>query len=285
MHSSIENVTPSSQDKMLHFLKQRENFSLFLLGNFENYGATLSNAPYSGNFKLITSSDQVIGVFCLTKLGNLLIETDAYESLFEPILTSCQEERIPITGLSGSWNFCYLFWKFLKEKKVVLEESFSSKATLYTIDISPHPRSFNSLTRLLSTEDYTKWKPLRLDYLKEERLPNHHTDDQLLELFIDKVEKKIIWGLFIEDQLISIAELNAKSLDLGQAGGVYTVPRFRQQGYARSMMQKLLCDVKHLHKIRKLIIFTDEKNTPAKRLYESLRGIHVGYFALLFSKD
>jgi hypothetical protein len=73
MRYSVETVTQSSQHEMLNFLKEHENYTLFLLGNFENYGATLTDAPYSGNFKLIRSQDQVVGVFCLTRKGNLLI--------------------------------------------------------------------------------------------------------------------------------------------------------------------------------------------------------------------
>ena len=49
MRYSVETVTQSSQDEMFNFLKEHENYTLFLLGNFENYGATLTDAPYSGN--------------------------------------------------------------------------------------------------------------------------------------------------------------------------------------------------------------------------------------------
>jgi hypothetical protein len=60
MRYSVEIVTQSSQHEMLTFLKEHKNYALFLLGNFENYGAILTVAPYSGNFKLIRSQGQVI---------------------------------------------------------------------------------------------------------------------------------------------------------------------------------------------------------------------------------
>ncbi len=136
--------------------------------------------------------------------------------------------------------------------------------------------------RLLSEVDYVQWKPLRLDFIMEEGFPNDLTDDQLLDQFLDKAKKKITWGLFLKDTLVSIADLNAKAQDLGQVGGVYTVPKFRQMGYSRSVMQQLLSDTKKLHGVRKLIIFTGEKNFPAQKLYNSLGASQVGYFALLF---
>jgi predicted GNAT family acetyltransferase len=71
-------------------------------------------------------------------------------------------------------------------------------------------------------------------------------------------------------------------LDLGQVGGVYTVPSFRQKGYSRSVMQQLLLDAKEIHQIRKMIIFTGDQNFPAQKLYTSLGVSKIGFFALLF---
>lgn len=45
MRYSVETVSQSSQHEMLSFLKEHENDNLFLLGNFENYGATLTMLP------------------------------------------------------------------------------------------------------------------------------------------------------------------------------------------------------------------------------------------------
>lgn len=279
---SVENVTSPSQYEMLNFLKEHENYTLFLLSNFENYGATLTDAPYSGNFMLIRSQGQVVGVFCLTRKGNLLIETILREPIFDIVLNACHQELIPLKGVVGSWNFCEPFWKYLKAKKIIQKEVFTSKEILYSIVLNKHNFLPQDNVRLLTEADYIQWKPLRLDYLIEEGLPNDLTDTQLFNQFLEKTERKIIWGLFLENVLVSIADLNAKSLDLGQVGGVYTIPSFRQRGYSKSVMQQLLLDAKEIHKIRKMIIFTGEQNFPAQKLYNSLGVSQIGYFALLF---
>jgi hypothetical protein len=49
-------------------------------------------------------------------------------------------------------------------------------------------------------------------------------------------------------------------------------------------MKQLLLDAKELHKIRKMIIFTGDKNFPAQKLYNSLGVSQIGYFALLFGQ-
>jgi RimJ/RimL family protein N-acetyltransferase len=280
----VEKVSAENQERMIAFLKDHDDYSLFLLGNFENYGANLGEAPYSGNYKLICTDDVVVAVFCLTKKGSLLIQSIIKEPIFDCVLAACLEEKTPITGLVGDWEFCHVFWQFLKEKKIIQTETFSSKEILYQANLSnilPIPQ-LN--VRLLGTNDYAQWKPLRLDYLSEEGFPNDLSDKQLLELFIDKCNKKIIWGFFFNSQLVSIADLNAKAFDLGQLGGVYTAPRFRQKGYSKAVIHRLLADLKTIHSIHKLIIFTGEKNLPAQKLYESIGVKQVGYFALLFGK-
>lgn len=82
-----------------------------------------------------------------------------------------------------------------------------------------------------------------------------------------------------------MAEFNAKARDLAQVGGVYTAPAFRQQGYAQAVMRTLMRDARDLHKIRKLIIFTGETNTKARKLYESLNVHPAGYYALMFGEN
>lgn len=284
MDYQIERVDESNKNAMLKFLKKNENYTLFLLGNFENYGLKLSFAPYSGNYKLIRSHDQVLGVFSLTKKGSLLIETSEKAPVFEAILKSCQEESIPITGLVGNWEFCHLFWNFLKSKTVIQSETFNSKEILYSVDLTNFSGLPQPHVRVLTEADYVDWKPLRLDYLVEEGVPNDLTNEQLSNMYHDKVEKKIIWGYFLEGKLVSVADLNAKALDLGQVGGVYTIPSFRRKGYSKSVMQQLLLDAKTEHSISKLIIFTGEKNIAAQKVYNALGVEHVGYFSLLFGK-
>lgn len=279
---TVERISPKNQKQMIAFLKNHDDYTLFLLGNFENYGPSLGEAPYSGNYYLVRLDNEIIAVFCLTMSGSLLFQSIIREPIFETVLATCLEEKIPITGLVGDWEFCSVFWQFLKEKKIIQTEKFISKEILYQTNVSSRLSILQSNVRLLEADDYTQWKPLRLDYLIEEGFPNNLTDKQMLELFIDKCNKKIIWGFFVNNQLVSIADLNAKAFDLGQLGGVYTAPKFRQKGYSKAVISKLLADLKTIHSINKLIIFTGEKNFPAQKLYESIGVKQIGHFALLF---
>lgn len=280
---SVEMVSEHNRELMVDFLKRHENYSMFLLGNFENFGAALSESPYSGNYKLIRCSNEIVSVFCLTKKGSLLIQSVICEPIFEYVLASCLEESIPITCLVGDWDFCNPFWEFLKQKGVIQGKTFLSKEILYNLDLSKISHFSNPDARLLTADDFHQWKPLRLAYLQEQAFPNDLNDEQLLQVFLKKCTQRIIWGYFFRDQLVSIADLNAKAFDLGQLGGVYTDPKFRKKGYSKAVILKLLSDIKDIHNIRKLIIFTGENNLPAQKLYESIGVNPVGEARLLIA--
>lgn len=285
MKLSVENVSSSTKVELIEFLKRYENTAMFLLGNLESYGYQRTAAPYSGNFKLIRSSDNIVGAFCLTVSGNLLVVSEMKEPVFDLIFQACEEEKIPLKGVIGEWEFCYCYWEFLKLKKVIRREIFASREMLYTADLTTHVCKPQPQVRFLRASDYVAWRQLYLDYLAEQGFPNDLTEEQMHQEFLRKVENKIVWGLFLEnDVLVSKAELNARALDLGQVGGVFTRPDYRRRGLAKSLMHQIMCDARKKHVIRKLIIFTEEKNLNACHLYESLGVQHVGYFSILFGE-
>lgn len=103
-------------------------------------------------------------------------------------MDACREEYLPILGLLGEWSFCQKFWDLLKQKGIIQKETFVSKEILYILDLSKTAAFNNPNVRPLVPEDFYNWKPLRLAYLKEEGLPNDLSQEQLHELFLEKVK-------------------------------------------------------------------------------------------------
>lgn len=283
MNLKVEKVSPQNEAEMLSYLKIHDNTSLFLLGNYESYGTSIGTSPFSGNYKLIRSEGEIVGVFSLAKRGSLLVQSSVSQEIFESIIESCKEEGIPINGLFGSWEVCSPLWEILKKKKIIKKETFAQKEILYTIEPFTQ-ETLNPHIRLLSKDDLPKWLPMRMDYLEEEGFPNHLSEEELTGYFHEKVKKKIVWGYFIEETLVSIADLNAKAFDLGQVGGVFTLVTHRRKGYSKAIMRHLFHDSKTLHHLRKLIIFTGFDNLPARTVYESLGCQEAEPFALFFGK-
>ena len=277
----IERV--ADQREAIGFLKAHEDYSLFLLSNLETYGLALGDPSYSGNYKLVRDGGKVIAVFCLVRAGKLLIQSERSDRLFfEAVLQSCLEDNIPITGMLGEWNFCSTFWHYLKEKGIIGSETYVSKEVLYAADLSQLLLKPENNVRLLQIDDWEQWIDLRMAYIEEMKLPLQQSMDEIREEFERDVAMKIAWGLFLQEELVSIADLNAKAMDLGQVGGVFTVPQHRKKGYSSAVMRQLMHDAKHLHNLRKLIIFTGEDNISARKVYESLGVAAIGYYALLF---
>jgi len=284
--NSIEAASESSLQDVIAFLRKYEDFSLFLLDNLEAHGYKLTGAPNSGNYKLVRHGSKIVAVFCLTRRGNLVVQSEISDMLLmKKILIACQEEGLPILGLLGPWDFCLSLWNFFREKAIIMYDTFISREILYTVDLSKQMLLDEPHVRGLLPSDYLQWKPLRIEYLREEGLPNDLSEEQSHALFLEKVESKISWGYFLQQRLVSMAEFNAKAMDLGQVGGVYTTPAHRKKGFGKSVMRQLITDARNVHQIRKLIVFTGENNHPARRLYESL-GLHpVGYYALMFGNN
>lgn len=279
MTYTVEQVSEATQEEMVQFLLRHEDFALFLLGNYEAYGIRQTDAPNSGNFMIIRDSKNITCVICHCKRGSLLIAADVVNhSLFEEIIAHCPS----FNGLLGEWNICAKFWDYLKKKGFIKKETFTSKEILYSADLTEMKGEPERKVRLLKLDDYAEWIPLRKAYLDELKLPQDLSEEQIWEQYRWRTEKQYAWGLFSEGKLVSMAELNAKAFDLGQLGGVYTPPPYRRRGFSRTLVRQMMHECRKIHGMRKMVIFTDEENTSARRVYESLNVKPMGYFALFF---
>lgn len=285
MKLKLEKVTGTNQEEALSFLSKHENTSIFLLGNFNEHGPNLGLHVNSGNFKLIRHEDKIICVFCLTRRGNLLVQSELVQPTFELIIASCKEESNRIQGLIGDWKFAKDFWQHLKDCEIIKKENFYSKEINYTLSLDYWQNFATKEARFLEIKDFQKWKILRLAYLAEQKLPQDLSEIEMHQQFLENCSKEMIWGLFIESQLISIAGLNAKTNSIATVGGVYTTPKWRMKGFAKTLMNQLIFDCKNKHGLSKLIIFTGaNENKPAQKLYESLGSQRTGYMALFFGE-
>jgi predicted GNAT family acetyltransferase len=285
MQLKIEKIDTSNQKEAISFLNTYENTSIFLLGNMKENGSTLTTHANSGNFKLIRQKDKVVAVFCLTRRGNLLVQSELLEPVFELIVASCREEPIAIRGIIGDWDFAIAFWQYLKYQKIITKDKFCSKEINYTLHLNEWHVGDSKDARLLEPADFKQWKVLRFDYLDELDLPEDLSEEEMHQHFIKKCDRKMVWGLFQESQLVSMANLNAMTDRVATVGGVYTIPQKRRKGLGKALMEKLIFDCKNILSLDKLIIFTGElENKPAQKLYESLGCEKVGYMALIFGE-
>jgi predicted GNAT family N-acyltransferase len=283
MKLKVDKMTEINQREAMAFLSRYEETAVFLLGNFHEHGPSLGTRVNSGNFKILQSDGSVVGVFCLSRRGNLFVQSEVQEPAFDLILEHCKQEPMPLRGIIGDWNFAHIFWQYLLEKKIIRKEVYFSKEINYSLILDHRECYGDPKARLLEPSDYSSWIVLRKNYLKEQKLPYDISDEDMFAEYLNKSQRSMIWGLFVGSHLISIANLNAKTERLATVGGVYTMPAWRKQGFGKALMEQVIYDCNNKLSLHKLIISTGEQeNKPAQKLYESLGCRKVGYMALLF---
>ena len=82
------------------------------------------------------------------------------------------------------------------------------------------------------------------------------------------LKNQLYFALISDDRIVSKAYTNAIGKNWIQIGGVYTLFRFRQNGYAALTVSTLCKRILQAHK--KISLFVKIKNFPAQQLYQKI---------------
>lgn len=277
----IELIKQEQINDVMAFLGKHEESAQFLINNLRTHGPVLTDHHNSGNFKTLRQDGKIVSVFCLTRRGNLIIQSTHHDA--EAVLKSCLEEQVPLKGFIGDWDSVKPVYDLFRKKFPNYNPSYESKEILYTYSLSDSDSKLkhDPRVRFLESTDFPQWLNFSRDYLAELALPDELTEEQKRQDFASQITNQIWWGLFEGDKLLSRVALNSKGESIGQVGGVFTPKELRQRGYAKAAMFHMLKDCRDMHGHVKNILFTGETDYPAQRLYESMGYRRVGYFALI----
>jgi predicted GNAT family acetyltransferase len=266
------------------FLEAHADTSLFLLGNLATLGPKLGEDPRSGNFKLVEEEGRIVAVFCLTRMGNLLVQAGGRTALAGDILRSVRDEPMEVCGVAGEWPLAQGVWQ-----QLLTEPGFvplhDAREVLYVLDpLPPRTPSLIVQARSLRPDEFLAWDALNSAFCAELSLPREATLEVRQARFAADVQQGRWWGACEGTELRAIAALNAVYGAMGQVGGVYTPAGHRRGGLARATMCKLIADAAQIHHLSRLILFTGEDNRAARALYESLGFREQGAFGLLLGR-
>jgi ribosomal protein S18 acetylase RimI-like enzyme len=267
--------------------------SLFLLSTLAALGPRLGSHLNSGNFRLIEQDGKIAAVFCLTRRGNLLVQAGGRTDLAERIFEDSEAEPMEVRGIVGEWPMAEALWKLLRADPR-FEPTHALKDVLYRLMLKETTRPAGGArasrarlngpltVRALDAGDFVQWEQLNRAYFAELSLPLQATLEQRRTDFVVRIRSGLWWGAFDDCyDLVSIAAINATYGSMGQVGGVYTRPADRKKGIAKTVMRLLIEDCRKRLGFEKLILFTGEDNTAARKLYESLGFQVAGAFGLL----
>lgn len=184
---TIVPVDGKNRQTAVEFLQAHEDTAQFLLNNLREYGPVLTAHHNSGNFKVVYQSGQVVGVFCLTRRGNLLVQASGEAAAL--ILQSCAQESLALKGFIGDWNSVEPILQQFRADHPEFKPSYESKEILYRYDLKPDDPwlKHDSRVRLLGPNDFELWNPLNLAYLEELKLSSELNDEARRGDFIKSV--------------------------------------------------------------------------------------------------
>ena len=199
------------------------------------------------------------------------------------IVEGAKSDKLPIRGVLGEWQSSKPVWDLLRADGF-LRETVASKELFYRLNLTG---SFTPVTpvvdvRLLTSHDHNLWEPVCVAFQHETGESLLGSREQRKAAFDGSSALGHWWGAFENEQLVSIAAVIASYAGLAQVGAVFTIPERRRRGISRAVMTRLILDSRDVHRLARLCLFTEERNTPARQLYESLGFERFGHFGWFF---
>jgi predicted GNAT family acetyltransferase len=265
------------------FLERAPEASLFLLSKLGAFGPRLGPSLYSGNFQGIRENGKLVAVFCLTRAGSLHVQLGDRIDLARAIVDAAKSEKMPIRGVLGEWQSSKPVWDLLCADGC-LRETVASKEVFYRLNLagSVAPVASVADVRMLTDHDHDLWEPVCVAFQHETGEPLLGSREQRQAAFERSSALGHWWGAFENEQLVSIAAVIALHARVAQIGAVFTIPERRRRGISRAVMTRLILDSRDVHRLARLCLFTEERNTPARQLYESLGFERFGHFGWFF---
>lgn len=278
----IQKITHRDLIKGIEYLREHEETSMFLLQNLNEHGSSRGFHQNSGNFYLITQAEQIKGIFCLANRGNILFQLDNKIDEILVIKHLRKFENVKIRGVLGENTKAKKFWNIIQQYDPTLNETFSSKEILYSLDLTLKTYSDIENSEIFLMDKLNIYLKFIKSFYEDQNLPDNSSTEQRTDRFKKLVSEKCIWQYSLNNEIVSMAALNARFKNIAQVGGVYTPRSHRSKGYSKKCLNKLIYDCKHKHGITKIILFTGENNIPAQKVYESIGFVRVGHYGMYF---
>ena len=191
---TTELVNSNSLKNCVDFLEARKETCLFLLGNLADYGFKLSSHANSGNYRLLKRGDKTVGVFSMTRRGNLLIQTDERDNYSHEIFEAIEKDNIQVKGIIGPWRDSFLFKIYYETVTPLFKANFVSKEWLYSLKLNTIKNTSRILEKVsvtfLTQKDFKQWDAFTRKSLEEKGLPTEENNVKKEQLFHEKIKEK-----------------------------------------------------------------------------------------------
>lgn len=233
--------------------------------------------------------NQIIGVFYLhNTLFHFFSDIDVFENpLFEKKFTDfIVSNNLKIKCISGEMQSSQKLLKVIAavDGKMPYQINNYKLMSLKKSDknnLSASNLLFNDDEIIRCTQnDFDSLFLLEQKYMIEEVLPVGRNITQIeVSVSLKQILKnQLCLALLSDGEIVSKANTNAIGQNWIQLGGIYTLPQFRQNGYAKQTVSALCRRIFNAGK--NVVLFVKEKNLPAKALYNSLGFAEAGDYCI-----
>lgn len=283
MTLAVRRLGPGDEAAVRAFLAPHADSSLFLLGNLRAAGLADTGSAYSGTWVAAFDGGEIDAVAAHCWNGVLLLQ--APRTLPVVARAAVAASGRPLAGLSGPRSQ-------VEEARRALDlgsarASLDHEAELFSLDLAelevPSALARGEVTCGLPAPHE---RPLLVDWRVAYAVETLGAvpGEALRAACAEEVSRLTAEGnafvLRAAGEAVAFSGFNARLPEVAQVGGVWTPPRLRGRGYARSVVAGSLLAARR-EGVGRAVLFTERENHPARRAYLSLGFRVVGDYGMV----
>lgn len=282
----------ADKEKLIQFLLPRLESSMFLAGNMQLAGLEDRGKRYQGTYAAAFEGGQIVAVVAHYWNKNLVLQAGSYLTDLISFVTSSTGR--PVGGILGLDQqvrvaFDYLGWQSDEMAHDEAEYLYSLKLDQLVDPIVL--QSTEVTARAATPTDSQLLCNWRLDYMEETLGIKKSTmaRKQARISIEESINLNQAWMLEFNGTPVSCSMFNAvvnisAKTTCVQIGGVWTLPQFRGNGYARAVVAHSLKQA-YSKGVERAILFTPESNLPAQKAYIAIGFKRIGTYRIALRAD
>ena len=280
--SSVRRLTPDDRPVLDAFLDGHRATSVYLRANLFHTGIRDGPKPYCGLYVGAFAGDALTDVAAHYWNGMIILQAPARPA--ELALAAARESARAVNGLLGPWPQVEAAEKVLEPGRKRLGEVAPDFLYRVFLDDLAAPEALSSgrvVCRRARDGDLNTLVAWRREFdLHTIGTPEHSISDAANRgRLADMIRAGRLWVLEEAGRLVSMAGLTVLP-DMAKVGNVFTPVEARSRGYGRAAVAGSLLDVREAG-ATEAVLFTQSKNRPAQRAYESLGFERIGDFGMV----
>jgi predicted GNAT family acetyltransferase len=272
------------QERLVAFLCERLDTSLFLLSNLERAGIVDRGQPFQGTYVGAFAQGELLSVAVHCWNGVVLVQGDA--EVEAAAQRAIAETGRQLAGLIGPWALLTRLFVSLNVPRTVSDRHLPEVLFSLRLEALRVPASLRQegiVVRVPTEEEVEEsLVSVRLAY-EAEALGLQETAESRQAARADLHASRLREDCFIvldHGQLVAFTAFNARAQGVVQVGGVFTPPSERSKGYARAAVAASLLRARAQGMTRS-VLFTGRDNLAAQRCYRALGFSEVGEYGVV----